>query len=279
MSAPILIRLGEGELIGDAPNRRVEILSDEEPLAATWTRFGPRREGADLHVHRHHTDCFYVLGGELTVRLGVEDEQVAVPAGTFVRVPPLVVHGFRNATDAELRYLNFHAPGTRFADYLRAMRDGATFDFDQHRPPDDGGRPTSEAAIGAAGSVAERPGLRVELLADVEELGLSETVSEPDGFSPPEHVHLRHVESFYVLVGELTFTSAGRTLQAPAGSWVQVPPGVPHTFAFTGGDEVRFLDLHTPSCGYGAFLRGLHEARTDEDLAAVRAAFDQVPAG
>ena len=50
-----------------------------------------------------------------------------VPAGTLVRVPPMVVHGFRNASDAELRYLNLHAPGMRFADYLRAMRDGTQF--------------------------------------------------------------------------------------------------------------------------------------------------------
>jgi len=53
---------------------------------------------------------------------------------------------------------------------------------------------------------------------------------------------------------------------------------VPHTFATAGTEEVRFLDIHTPSCDYGAFLRGLHEARTDEELAAIRAAFDQEPA-
>jgi hypothetical protein len=27
-----------------------------------------------------------------------------------------VVHGFRNGSDAELRYLNLHAPGQGFAD-------------------------------------------------------------------------------------------------------------------------------------------------------------------
>jgi hypothetical protein len=53
---------------------------------------------------------------------------------------------------------------------------------------------------------------------------------------------------------------------------------VPHTFAFPGDRSVRFLNVHTPSCGFGAFLRGLGEARTDEELAAARAAFDQVPA-
>ena len=92
-----------------------------------------------------------------------------------------------------------------------------------------------------------------------------------------EHLHRRHVESFYVLEGEMTFTAAEQVLQATAGTWV-VPPNVPHTFACTSSQAVRFLDVHTPSCGYGAFLRGLHRARTDAELATVRAAFDQEPA-
>jgi mannose-6-phosphate isomerase-like protein (cupin superfamily) len=276
VSEPVVIAPNGGEVIGDAPHRRVEILSDDATLNATWSRWGPRRVGADLHVHRHHTDLFYVLEGELTVRLGVEDEPALVPAGTLARVPPLVVHGFRNASDSDVRYLNFHAPGQRFSDYLRALRDGREFSYDQHDPPEDGGRPTSEAVVGGAELVVARPGLRVELLADVEEIGISETRSETGGVAPPPHLHRRHVESFYVLSGEMTFTVGGRELYATAGTWVQIPPGVPHTFSLSSAEEVRLLDIHTPSCGYGAFLRGLHEARTDEELAAVRAAFDQV---
>jgi quercetin dioxygenase-like cupin family protein len=276
MTEPIVIPPGGGEIIGDAPERRVEILSDDDALHATWSRFGPHREGADLHVHRRHTDLFYVLEGELTVRLGPEDEAVVVPEGTLARVPPNVVHGFRNGSDAEVRYLNLHAPGERFADYLRAMRDGRTFSYDQHEPPADGGRSPADAVIGGELFVADRPSLRIALLADVEELGISESWSEPGGPSAPPHLHRRHVESFYVLEGEMTFTAGGRDLYAPAGSWVQVPPGVAHMFAFTGDEPTRFLTLHTPSCGFGAFVSGLHEARTDEDLAAVRAAFDQV---
>src|SRR3954449_6754503 len=106
---------GGGEVIGDAADRRVEILSDHDALHATWSRFGPGREGADLHVHRRHSDLFYVLAGELTVRLGPEGDEVVARAGTLVRVPPLVVHGFRNGSSAEVRYLNFHAPGQGFA--------------------------------------------------------------------------------------------------------------------------------------------------------------------
>jgi quercetin dioxygenase-like cupin family protein len=267
----VVIHRGGGEIVGDSADRRVEILSDDESLHATWSRFGPRREGADLHVHRHHTDMFYVLEGELTVMLGTDGGAATVPAGTLARVPPLVVHGFRNGSDAEVRYLNFHAPGQRFADFLRALRDGRSFTYDQHPPPPDGGRPITEAVVGGGEAVADG----VTLLADVEAVGIAETSSDAGGSAPPAHVHRRHVESFYVLEGELRFTVAGNELSAEAGSWMQVPPGAPHTFTVTGNRPARFLSLHTPSCDFGAFVRGLHEARSDDELAAVRAAFDQ----
>ncbi len=271
---PILVAPGAGEIVGDSVDRRVEILSDHDSLHATWSRFGPHREGADLHVHHHHTDLFYVLDGELTVRLGPHDRPVAVPAGTLVRVPPLVVHGFRNAGDGDVRYLNLHAPGRGFANFMRALRDGRPLSYDQHPPPLDGGRPPTEAVIGCGEPVADRPGLRVTLLADVEAVGISRTSSDPGGPPPPPHLHRHHVESFYVLAGEIAFTVGDRELRAKTGSWVQVPPGVPHTFAFPGDDPVDFLDLHTPSCGFGASLRAYHRAG-DDDVRTAAAGFDQ----
>jgi mannose-6-phosphate isomerase-like protein (cupin superfamily) len=201
-----IIPPGGGEVIGDAPDRTVLVLSDEESLAATWTRFGPGRDGADLHIHHEHTDLFYVLTGELTIRLGVEDEQVAVPAGRLVRVPPLVVHGFRNASDAEVTYLNLHAPGKRFIDFMRSVRDGERFDWDQHDPPDDGGLPTSEAVIG-------------EPVASVEEIELTEIRGEatpaPEG----------RLESLFVVEGELEVSAGDGITRAGAGAWIQIPPG------------------------------------------------------
>ena len=264
-------------MIGDSEDRRVEILSDADELNATWSRFGAYRDGADLHVHRRHTDLFYVLEGELTLRLGPDDQPRVATPGTLVRVPPLVVHGFRNGSDAELRYLNLHAPGQRFADYLRAMRDGREFTYDQHDPPADGGRSPADASIGQRELVADTPALRVELLADVEELAIVEVSSEPGSGAPPLHLHHRHVESFYVLAGELAFTAAGNELRAEAGTWVQVPAGIPHTFEVAGSGAARFLNLHTPSCGFGDFVRALHRARDEEELAAARARFDQIP--
>jgi quercetin dioxygenase-like cupin family protein len=247
MPEPTIIASRGGEVIGDSADRRVEVLSDHAALNATWSRFGPRREGADLHVHRHHTDLFYVLAGELTVLLGPEGEATVVPAGMLARVPPLVVHGFRNASDAELRYLNFHAPGQGFADYMRALRDGRKLTYDQEEPPADGGRPASAAAIGGGEHLDGRV-----VLADVEEIGIAEACGDPGAAAPPAHAHERHVESLYVLEGEVGLTLADRAIRAPAGTWVQVPPGVPHAFSFPGSEPARYLSLHTPNCGFGA---------------------------
>jgi quercetin dioxygenase-like cupin family protein len=159
----ILLTPGEGEVVGDSRERRVEILCDRDELCVTWTRFAPGRDGADPHVHRHHTDLFYVLGGELTVGLGADRQETAVPAGSLVIAPVLVVHAFRNASPTEeLRYLNFHAPGGGFADYLRGVTPG----FDSEDPPADGGRPVAEALIvppGAGPVLVDREEIRIEV--------------------------------------------------------------------------------------------------------------------
>jgi mannose-6-phosphate isomerase-like protein (cupin superfamily) len=206
---------GTGEVIGDSPERRVEILSDADPLHATLSRFGPGRDGADLHVHRQHSDLFYVLEGELTVRLGVEDEQVIVPAGALARVPPNVVHGFRNASDAELRHLNFHAPGCEFADYMRALRDGKRYAYDQYNPPADGGSPISQAVVEPSG------------VTSVDEI----TVIPAEGATTHDGARLA---SYFVLQGELEIDGE----RAPEGAFVQAD--APHT-----ASGARYLKIVT----------------------------------
>jgi quercetin dioxygenase-like cupin family protein len=239
----VVIPAAGGEVIGDSPERRVEILCDDDALHATWSRFEPGREGADLHVHRRHSDLFYVLAGELTVRLGVADERVTVPAGTVARVPPGVVHGFLNGGDDELRYLNFHAPGQGFADYLRALRDGRTLVYDQDPPPADGGRPVTEAVIGGAEPLVEEPGLHVVRHADIEAIAISEVTLEPGHRFAAAHPRL---EALYVFEGELAVAVAGRERQLPAGTWIQLPPGVEAECASAGSGPVRFLDVRAP---------------------------------
>jgi mannose-6-phosphate isomerase-like protein (cupin superfamily) len=236
VSEPAVIRPREGELLGDSPERRLEILCEHDEVHATWSRFGPRRDGADLHVHRHHADVFYVLDGELTIRLGVGDEQVAAPAGTLALVPPLVVHGFRNASDADVVYLNLHAPGMRFAEYLRALRDGRAFAYDQEEPPADGGRSPTDALLDVP-------------RADLGSIGIAAVTCDPDGAGAAPRVRHGHRRSLYVLDGELALTSSDSSLRASAGSWVDVPAGVEHAVAAADMEPVRFLDVHTPGFG------------------------------
>jgi quercetin dioxygenase-like cupin family protein len=276
VSAAVVIPRDGGELIGESADRRVVILSDHDALGATHSRFGPRREGADLHVHRRHADLFLVLDGELTVRLGPGDELVPVAAGTLVRIPPLVVHGFRNASDADVSYLNLHAPGARFVDYLRGLRDGvpAPPDYDQEDPPADGGGPVAEAQIGAVEVLEDSERIRVELLADGDEAAVARVRAQA-GAAPPVHLHERHVEAFYVLDGELELTVAGERLRVPAGAWAQVAPGVAHTVA--NREPATFLTIHAPNAGFGAFLRATHADGLPLAEAIVRAGFDERP--
>lgn len=162
---PILLVPGEGEVVGDSPERRVEILCDQDELVVTWTRFGPFRDGASPHIHRAHCDLFFVLAGELTLLVGPEHEERVLPAGTLALAPPLVVHGFRNGSDSELRYLNFHAPGSGFAGYLRGM--GTNFDSED--PPADGGLPADDALIISVEDgplLVDRPEIRIEVLGE-----------------------------------------------------------------------------------------------------------------
>jgi mannose-6-phosphate isomerase-like protein (cupin superfamily) len=209
-----VIAPGGGEVVGDRPGRRVEILSDRDPVHVTLSRLGPGEEGADLHVHQRHSDLFYVLEGELTVRLGVEDEQVTVPAGSLARVPPMVVHGFRNASDRDFRYLNMHAPGSGFADYMRALRDGRKLAYDQHDPAAEGARPISDAVVESGTPIGDG----VELLNDIEAIRVTRVRGST------ERRAYDQLAAYYVLEGELALDE----LRAPAGSWLQVPPGIEH---------------------------------------------------
>ena len=276
MSAALLVAPGGGEVIGDSADRRVAILSDHDALHVTHSRFGPHRDGADLHVHRRHADFFYVLDGELTVRLGPGDEQVRVPAGTLARVPPLVVHGFRNASDADVAYLNLHAPGALFADYLRTLRDGEPRPegYDQEDPPQDGGRPVAEAQIGAIELLEDSERVTVELLADGDEAAVARVRAQPGG-APPVHVHGRHAEAFYVLDGELVLTVAGEEVRVGAGAWAQVAPGVAHTVA--NPVAATFLTVHAPNAGFGRFLRATHVDGLALEEAIARTGFDERP--
>jgi quercetin dioxygenase-like cupin family protein len=105
-------------------------------------------------------------------------------------------------------------------------------------------------------TITDRPGRRVTLLVDTVELAVTETVYGPGEQGPDPHVHHDHADAFTVVEGELTFRLRGKTLRAPAGTFVLVPPDVVHSFANEGEAAARFFNLHVPSCDFGEYLRG-----------------------
>jgi mannose-6-phosphate isomerase-like protein (cupin superfamily) len=74
----------------------------------------------------------------------------------------------------------------------------------------------------------------------------AEMVMQPDFVAPPQHLHHAHEEAWYVLDGEVEFTSGTRVRRVGPGDWVVVPLGVPHTFANPGDVPARFLNFFTP---------------------------------
>ena len=112
MIEPIVLRPGEGETL------RGSVIKTARPeLSVLEVSVPPGMEVAP-HLHRAHSDAFYVLEGELEFIVG--EEVVRAEAGAYVLSPPGVVHGFRNTGPVPARVLNLHAPGG-FAEYLHEL--------------------------------------------------------------------------------------------------------------------------------------------------------------
>jgi quercetin dioxygenase-like cupin family protein len=69
----------------------------------------PGSPGPRPHFHRHHEEAFYVLEGELTVRVG--SSKIVAPVGSFVVVPRGVVHQPSNPGRQPTRVLLVFSPG------------------------------------------------------------------------------------------------------------------------------------------------------------------------
>jgi quercetin dioxygenase-like cupin family protein len=137
----------DAETITKREQRDVVLLAAHPGMTITWSRYAPGERGPDMHVHREHTDAFYVLAGEVTFWVGPDAERITLSAGGFVSVPPNVAHSYANESSADACYLNMHTPDGGFAAFMRAMREGVEASFDSFDPPADGGLPASGAIV------------------------------------------------------------------------------------------------------------------------------------
>lgn len=120
--------------------------------------------------------------------------------------------------------------------------------------------------IGAGEVIFRSDKLEVALLVDIEQVAAVVVRAAPGWGRTPPHVHARHAEAVYVLDGELELRLEDRVHHVGPETWAVVPRGVVHTFEVAGDRPARYLALHAPGSGYGAYVRG--------DVAA----FDQRPA-
>jgi quercetin dioxygenase-like cupin family protein len=68
----------------------------------------------------------------------------------------------------------------------------------------------------------------------------------PAQFSTGRHVHRTQEETFYVLEGECEWQIGDRQVHATPGTFVFVPPGVPHNIANASGRAARVLMTVSP---------------------------------
>jgi uncharacterized cupin superfamily protein len=86
------------------------------------------------------------------------------------------------------------------------------------------------------------------------------------------HVHRSDDEAWHVLAGSLRFRFPDREVDAPAGTTVFVPAGVPHTYRVT--EPSRYLMFLTPRLD--RLIAKLHTLSDRSDLRATLAEFDTV---
>ena len=101
-------------------------------------------------------------------------------------------------------------------------------------------------------------GERIDLhrvLAELPELEAIELTFEPDWEGVDPHTHADHIDSFYVLEGEVEFTVGEETIRGGVGTYVAAPPGAVHGFRIAGSGRIRVLNVHAPNTGFVERLR------------------------
>ena len=72
-------------------------------------------------------------------------------------------------------------------------------------------------------------------------------ITKQPGEGPPIHVHPDEDDAFYVLEGEVVILVEDDEVAVGPGTFVLVPPGIPHTFANRTQAVARLVNVHAPA--------------------------------
>lgn len=123
MSDPFVVLPGQGRLL-DLGNFEAVVLADAPATSGAFTVLQTQGEppgfGPPLHVHRDAAEAFYVLEG--TYRMHLEGRQEVCGPGSFVYVPPDVVHTFVVISEEPGKKLNLFSPAAMVG-FFEALAD------------------------------------------------------------------------------------------------------------------------------------------------------------
>jgi len=80
----------------------------------------------------------------------------------------------------------------------------------------------------------------------------------PGILAGPSHIHHKEDETSYVLEGEIMAQIGDRLIQAPVGTLIFKPKGLPHTFWNQGSAPARILEIISPA-GFEKYFEELAE--------------------
>jgi len=69
----------------------------------------------------------------------------------------------------------------------------------------------------------------------------------PPHYGPPLHIHKNTDEAFYVLKGTLRFRLGADKIEAPTGSFLFIPRGIPHAFINPTTEPATYIVIISPS--------------------------------
>ncbi len=110
VSAPLYRPAGSGAAYFGPGDTYRFLVTGEETGGAYFAMEAivPPGGGPPPHIHRHEDETFYVVEGEVDIRLG---ERLVTPGvGDFVNIPRGVVHNFHNAGTAPMRMILTFTP-------------------------------------------------------------------------------------------------------------------------------------------------------------------------
>lgn len=220
------------------PGYRAQVVAHQEStlIIGSWIESG----GGGPGLHYHVSDqSYYLVSGEMNVQIG--DTEHHVTPGSFVHIPAGVAHRNWNDSGAEEFHFELIVPTPQpGAPLLHFVDDPADAPGSEH---EGFVLTTREEEFEVPEGL---PGMALRRLLENERSVVNAFRMQAGGEGPGTHIH-EFDQYYFVLEGTLQIEVALERHEAPAGSAVLLPAGVPHRQWNDGPGVERHLALLAPA--------------------------------